>query len=70
MRKSTGVLPNKRGHPAKGKDPMLSARFPRELTASVVHFAKQRDLSRSEAIRYLVEQALEMFNQANRGKRK
>jgi metal-responsive CopG/Arc/MetJ family transcriptional regulator len=49
---------------------LVAVRFPKELTASVDHWAAQRKLSRSEAIRILVEQALEMFNQANRGKRK
>jgi metal-responsive CopG/Arc/MetJ family transcriptional regulator len=53
-----------------GHDPLLAVRFPKELTASVDHWAKQRDLSRSEAVRRLVEHALEMFSQANRGKRK
>jgi len=49
---------------------MVGVRFPPELTASVDRWAGQRKLSRSEAIRELVEKALEMFNQANRGKRK
>jgi Arc/MetJ-type ribon-helix-helix transcriptional regulator len=57
MKKSITVRP-KRGRPATGKDPLISARFPEELTAQIDNFAKIRELSRSEAIRRLVELGL------------
>ena len=70
MVRSIPVKQKKRGRPATGHDPLIGVRFPAQLTASVDHFGAERDMSRSEAVRYLVEQALEMFSQANRGKRK
>jgi hypothetical protein len=51
------VGPKKRGRPATGKDPMMSLRMPKELTAAVEGWAvRQPDRpARSEAFRRLVE---------------
>ena len=48
----------KRGRPATGKDPLLSARLPQELIAGIEKWAKLNDISRSEAVRRLLVYAL------------
>ena len=48
----------KKGRPATGKDPLLSARLPQELIAGIEKWAKLNDISRSEAIRRLLVHAL------------
>ena len=59
MKKSIKVHPKKkRGRPATGKDPLVSARFPQELIDQVEHWAASNEASRSEAIRRLVELGL------------
>ena len=56
MAKSIKVHPKKRrGRPATGKDPLVSARLPQELIDSVEAWATANSASRSEAIRRLVE---------------
>jgi metal-responsive CopG/Arc/MetJ family transcriptional regulator len=70
MAKSTKVIPSKRRSPGSGKDPMVAARLPPELTARIEAWAETHDVSRSEAIRKLVEQALEVYDLANRKKRR
>lgn len=57
MAKSIKVRP-KRGRPATGKDPMVSARFPRGLIDQIEAWADHQKLKRSEAIRRLVELGL------------
>src|SRR5258705_7956319 len=51
-------IPKRRGRPATGKDPMLSARVPASVFAQVETWAQQHDATRSEAIRRLVELGL------------
>jgi hypothetical protein len=59
MKKSIKVHPKKkRGRPATGKDPLVSARFRQELIDQVEHWAASNEASRSEAIRRLVELGL------------
>ncbi len=58
MTKSIKVSPKKRGRPATGKDPMIGARFDPEAVAAIEAWAKTADVSRSEAIRRLVELGL------------
>lgn len=60
MARSIKDIPKKRGRPATGKDPMVGARFPAELIASVDSWAATRDaeMTRAEAIRQLVELGL------------
>ena len=56
MAKSIKVHPKKRrGRPATGKDPLVSARLPPALVAEVEAWAAANDASRSEAIRRLIE---------------
>jgi hypothetical protein len=47
------------GRSATDNDPLLSARVPKELIASVDKWAAERDLSRSEATRLLLEVAFQ-----------
>jgi Arc/MetJ-type ribon-helix-helix transcriptional regulator len=59
MAKSIKVHPKKRrGRPATGKDPLVSARLPQTLIDQVEHWAASNEASRSEAIRRLVELGL------------
>ena len=53
------------GRPATGKDPHMTARFPVELVAAVEDWAASNDVSRSEAIRKLVQLGLEFLSYAN-----
>ena len=55
------VIPEKRGRPGAGKDPMLAFRAPPALTAEVEAWAKRQpdSPSRSEALRRL-EMALKL----------
>ena len=56
MVKSIKVHPKKRrGRPATGKDPLVSARLPQALIDQVEDWATTNEASRSEAIRRLVE---------------
>jgi hypothetical protein len=61
MAKSIKVHPKKRrGRPATGKDPLLSARMPSALVAEVEAWAVANEATRSEAIRRLVELGLKV----------
>jgi Arc/MetJ-type ribon-helix-helix transcriptional regulator len=61
MAKLIKVHPKKRrGRPATGKDPLVSARLPQTLIDQVEHWAASNEASRSEAIRRLVELGLTM----------
>jgi hypothetical protein len=57
---SAGPKPRaqRRGRPATGKDPLVSARLPPALVAEVEAWATTNAASRSEAIRRLVELGL------------
>jgi hypothetical protein len=48
----------KRGRPATGERPAISARVSKEIFASIESWAHQRKISHSEAIRRLVELGL------------
>jgi hypothetical protein len=54
------VLPKRRGRPATGKDPLVSARMSSTLTGAIDAWASQQEdePGRSEAIRRLVELGL------------
>ena len=60
MNKSISAKPKKRGRgrPATGRDPMYGARLSDELVGQIDAWAKVEKLSRSEAIRRLVELGL------------
>lgn len=57
MAKSIRVKPKKRGRPATGKDPFVGIRLPPALIAEIKKWGEKDNggLSRSEAIRRLVE---------------
>jgi predicted DNA-binding protein len=59
--KSIKVIPKKkrsRGRPATGRDPVLAVRLPDELRTTVEEWAKKEKVTRSEAIRTLIERGL------------
>jgi hypothetical protein len=58
MAKSIKARPKKRGRPATGKDPLYGVRIPDELMADIQAWATPDHLTRSEAIRRLVELGL------------
>ena len=58
MKKSIKVMPKKRGRPPTGKDPQIVARMPAISIASVDAWAVANGITRSEAIRRLVELGL------------
>src|SRR5690349_14179018 len=58
MAKSNKLRPKKRGRPATGKDPLYGVRISDDLMASIQAWAKPDHLSRSAAIRALVELGL------------
>jgi hypothetical protein len=58
MSKAIKVNQKKRGRPATGRDPVSAVRLPVDLTANVDAWAVSREVSRSEAIRRLVELGL------------
>jgi hypothetical protein len=63
MAKSITVKPKKRGRPnTGGRDPLVGARLPPALIAAVDGWAEKADggISRSEAIRRLVELGLKV----------
>ena len=70
MARSTVVLPKKRGRPATGRDPLLNFRSPERLTAEIDDWAEHHDLTRSDAIRKLIEDGLACHDMANRKRRR
>ena len=58
MVKSITVKRKKRGRPATGVDPLVGVRFPKEDIAAIDAWAKVNEMSRSHAIRRLVELGL------------
>jgi hypothetical protein len=49
----------KRGRPATGRDPMVSARVPSEIIRQVDVWAAKHDTTRSRAISQLIKSGLE-----------
>jgi hypothetical protein len=64
MGKSIKVKPKKRGRPATGKDPLIGIRAPEELIAKIDRYAERQALTRSEAVRKLLEHALKAKGQS------
>jgi hypothetical protein len=59
MMKSIPVIPKKkRGRPATGKDPLLTIRVPASVIKSVNSIATSERISKSEAVRQLLERGL------------
>lgn len=61
MDTSIEVIPKKkkRGRPATGKDPLLAGRVPVSLITALEEWAVRHGVSRSEAIRRLIQRGLE-----------
>jgi Arc/MetJ-type ribon-helix-helix transcriptional regulator len=57
MPKSISVKRKKRGRPPTGVDPLVGVRLPPQMISNIDQWAKQNNLSRSEAIRRLIERA-------------
>jgi predicted DNA-binding protein len=55
MLMSIEVTPKKRGRPATGKDPLITARLPRELIEAAAELAKAQGVSRSGVLRAALE---------------
>jgi hypothetical protein len=58
MKKSIKVVPKKRGRPATGRDPLVTTRMSVELIRSIDNWATGNNITRSEAMRRLVELSL------------
>jgi hypothetical protein len=58
MVEATKNVKRKPGRPATGVDPLVGVRFPISSIAQIDAWAAERKISRSEAIRRLVEIAL------------
>ena len=58
MKSTISVKRKMRGRPSTGVDPLVGVRMPESLIVEIDAWAKPRDLSRSGAIRELVEVAL------------
>jgi hypothetical protein len=58
MKKTISVHKKSRGRPATGQDPLISARVPAEVVTSILAWGKAKGVTRSEAIRRLVELGL------------
>jgi len=60
MKKAIAVIPKKRGRPATGKDPLFAFRMPEDMAERVDDWGERQSppLSRSEAIRALIEKGL------------
>jgi predicted DNA-binding protein len=59
MAKSIKVLPKRRGRPATGKDPFVGVRLPPSLIEAIDTWAEASSVTRSEAMRRLIEAGLE-----------
>lgn len=57
-RKSIKVIPKKRGRPATGKDPLVALRLPAATIKALDAWRDAKDMSRSEAIRGMIEKGL------------
>ena len=55
MPKSISVKRKKRGRPATGTEPLYGVRIGDGLMSEIMAWAKSQELSRSEAIRRLIE---------------
>ncbi|WP_369722067.1 MULTISPECIES: ribbon-helix-helix protein, CopG family [unclassified Bradyrhizobium] len=62
MNKPIKVHPSKRrGRPATGKDPLVSARLPKNLITAIEALAENQKISRSDAVRRLIESGLQAW---------
>jgi hypothetical protein len=65
MKRSIKVQPKKRrGRPATGKDPLLTVRAPDAIIQAIEDWAAKNEITRSEAVRRLVELGLKVKTEA------
>lgn len=64
MKKSIKVQPKRRGRPATGKDPLLTVRAPKATIKAIEDWATKNEVTRSEAVRRLVELGLTVKTKA------
>ena len=58
MARSIKEIPKRRGRPATGKDPLVTARLPQDMIDSLDGRAKTEGATRSEIMRRLIEAGL------------
>lgn len=58
MKRSKAPAAKKVGRPATGKDPLISARVPATLIEAIDRWARQSKMTRSQAVRRLLEWGL------------
>ena len=58
MTKSIKEIPKKRGRPATGKDPLVTARLPQAMIDALDERATSANVTRSEVMRRLIEAGL------------
>ena len=54
------------GRPATGKDPMVTLRMPPKLIESIESIAESESISKSDAIRQLIERGLQAWVEEQR----
>lgn len=64
MMKSIKVMPKKRGRPATGRDPQVIVRLPPSMIEAIDGRAAESSVTRSEAIRRLLERGLKAKGKA------
>ena len=60
MKNAISVHKKPRGRPASGQDPLISARIPSEVISAIEAWRVKQGVTRSEAIRRLVELGLKV----------
>jgi hypothetical protein len=58
MARSIKEIPKRRGRPATGKDPLVTARLPQDMIDSLDARAEADGVTRSETMRRLIEAGL------------
>lgn len=58
MAKSIKEIPKKRGRPATGKDPLVTARLPQDMIDALDERATSAGVTRSEVMRRLIHAGL------------
>ena len=58
MARSITEIPKRRGRPATGKDPLVTLRLPQAMIDALDKKAEAEGVSRSEAMRQLIEAGL------------
>jgi len=64
--KSIKVMTKRRGRPATGKDPQVVLRMPAKLIESIESIAASESITKSDAIRRLIEKGLHAWIEEQR----